>query len=229
MARGKEEAVQEINRTSGAGAGPTAFPGVIKMCETLYSIQAPQIELLSNLDPASQASSIVTISALGNEEMDGDVWIYGADSAHLAGGSQSYLHLKTEEEVTGSVTLDCGTAGTLTLQSGLTQEPNHLVMNPEGITVSSLEKMLLQVLENSLTMTPEGITIQSGESVIELTPEGITLTVGPNVIEITAEGITVNGATLTLTGDAETSVSGASLELTGEADISITAPAVSIS
>jgi hypothetical protein len=214
---------------SGEGTGPGVNESEdIKFCTSLYSIIAPRITLLSNPNILDNEASSIMLNAIGNEDTEGSVSIDGSDSVHVNAGPEAYIHLATEEEVIGTITIDCGAEGTVVLQSGLTQEPNHITMNPEGITVRSLEQIFQEVEDNTLTMTPEGITLQAGDSIIEMTPEGITLTCGDCVVEITAEGVTVNGLTITLAGDTEVSVSGASVSLEGETDVSITAPAVTI-
>ncbi len=141
----------------------------------------------------------------------------------------AWLRVRTEEEV-GTVTADCGADGTLTLQSGETQEPNCVEMSPDGISATSALLISLESEESSVKVDPEGVTTSSAESTISVTAEGITLTVaesvisitaegititcGPSVVEITAEGVVVNGPTVDVTGDGEVGITGAAITIT---------------
>jgi hypothetical protein len=130
------------------------------------------------------------------------VVVSGTGKATLIGGDQAVVQCLTEEEVTGKVTLDCGEVGTIALQSGLAQEPNAVVLNPEGVSLTSLLQVKAAVEENTVMLTPAMISLSSGPSSIEITPEGITISCGPSSIAITPEGVTVTGPTVSITGDA---------------------------
>ncbi|MFO0875837.1 MAG: type VI secretion system tip protein TssI/VgrG [Gemmataceae bacterium] len=177
--------------------------------DTSCNMVAPLITLTSavvNLESPPTTTGIV-IQALGTDGMNGTVAISGTGAASLTGGAQAYVQCVTEEEVTGKVTIDCGAAGTICLQSGLTQEPNSLTLNPEGVSIQSLEKISASVEENSITIDPATISLSSGPSSITITPEGITISCGPCSVAITPEGITVSGPTVAVSGDAEVGLS----------------------
>jgi type VI secretion system secreted protein VgrG len=185
------------------------------VCDSQYSVSAPVIHLASTLDPEDTGPSAVYVEALGNEEIGGNVLVFGSTSAFLGGGAMASVNVETNDAEEGLVTLDCGPDGTITLQSGLAKEPNALTMSPEGISVTSLLKITLQTAESSITIDPEaGITLSVAESSISITPEGITLSCGAASIEMTPAGLVLNAPTITVSGDAETTISTAALAIT---------------
>jgi len=215
----------EALKDLGAGPGGVAdrSSGVaMKASESLYSIAAPRIALISSPTLIPSEPTLIDIQSISELPGDGNVIIAASTSTAVVGGEMASVLVETQEEVTGKVTVDCGPEGTILLQSGIVREPNSLVMEPAGITVSSVPKITLEsdesrimldaegitesVAESVLSITPEGITLTVAESIIEITPEGITLTSGPSVVEITAEGIVINGATISLAADEELSV-----------------------
>jgi hypothetical protein len=209
-----DEIMQLGALAAGAEAGIQATASAsTKMCDSLYTIDSPLIVLRSSPTVASQYDSRIKLAALGGLMGPGEVTVYASGKSHIAGGPEAYLDLETTAAAIGSITLDCGAAGTLNLQSGLTGQPNRISMEPDGIGITSSLKTFLEVLENSLTVTPAGISIEAGESIIELTPEGITLSVGPNVIEITPEGITITGLLLTLESEANIQCTAPTIDL----------------
>lgn len=141
----------------------------------------------------------------------------------------AWLRTETAEEI-GSVTADCGADGTLTLQSGITQEPNCIEMTPEGITATSALMITVEseessvkvdpvgvttsAAESTISVTAEAITLSVAESMIAITAEGITISCGASAIEITAEGIVISGPTVDVTGDAEVGITGAAITIT---------------
>ena len=218
-------------------------------CDTMYTVYAPGITLLSSPDPSNTtSSSVILIEALGNEAIEGNVLVYGSDSTHVAGGAEAYARVQTigdEGAGTGLVTIDCGADGTMMLQSGLAKEPNGIMMSPEGIVVSSAELVTVLADENSLTIDPEagimlevgesnvavteeaGISLTVGSTAIEITEEGITLTCGPNAVAITAEGITLsNGANTVEVSDEGIEINGEIVSVSGDEELSLDAPMI---
>jgi hypothetical protein len=173
------------------------------------------LALVSDPDPVLNAEDPVgiVIQANGLEDTDGEVLVYGTGKVTLMGGAQASVQCITEEEVTGTVTIDCGAAGSIILQSGLAQEPNLVSLAPEGITIQSVVEVKIVVDENSITLNPAAITLQSGPSSISITPEGITLTCGPCSIALTPEGIVVSGPTVEVSGDASLTLGGAAITI----------------
>ena len=183
-------------------------------CESTYTIGAPLIRLISDPSTDSAEGPLgIVIQAKGLEGTDGEVVVYGTGKASLIGGDQASVQCKTLEEVEGQITIDCGAEGTINLQSGLTREPNNLLLNPEGIAITSALQVQTTVEENSITLNPAEIALAAGLSSINMTPEGITLSCGPCSIAITPEGITISGPTVTLSGDATVSISSAAVSI----------------
>jgi hypothetical protein len=213
-----QDAIDFINAVSvaEAGHGPgESAPSHYQDCAARYTIDAPVINLRSDPGVEWTGPSAIYIQALGGEEEGGDVLVFGSDCVFVAAGSMGSINVETNAEEQGLITADCGPAGTITLQSGEAQEPNALVLGPEGISASSLELIKLQTVENSVTIDPEeGITLQVGENTITLTPEGIVLSCGPSSIEITAAGIVIDGPTVTINGEGETTISTPALAIT---------------
>src|SRR5262249_24119032 len=148
-------------------------------CDNAYTLCAPSLTLLSAPDATDSENPVgIVIQANGLEGTDGEVLVYGTGKASLIGGVQAVVQCVTEEEVTGKVTIDCGEVGTIALQSGLTQEPNCILLSPEGISLTSLLLIKATVEENSVTLDPAMISLASGPSSISITPEGITLSCG---------------------------------------------------
>jgi hypothetical protein len=186
----------------------------IHWCDSAYTINAPRITLVSTPDPLTLVEPVgILLQATGLEGTDGEVCVFGTGKACLIGGAQASVVCVTEEEVTGTVTIDCGPVGTIALQSGLAQEPNLVSLNPEGILLQSLLEVKATVEENSVTLNPAMISLQSGPSSISITPEGITLTCGPCSIALTMEGIVISGPTVEVSGDAAVTVSGAAITI----------------
>lgn len=229
-----QEYGEYINIRDGGGTGSGEAGSATSGChaesaDVLYTLTAPTINLVSALEPTDEGPSLIAIQALGSEDLNGVVLICGSSMSVVQGGSMAWLRVETEAEV-GTVTADCGADGTLTLQSGITQEPNCIEMTPEGITASSALMLTLEseessvkvdpegvttsVAESLISVTAEGITLTVAESVIEITAEGITITCGASVLEITAEGVVVNGPTVDVTGDAEVGITGAAITIT---------------
>jgi hypothetical protein len=196
------------------GPGDSSSPSY-NVCDSDYTISAPGITLVSNPAADSTGPSGIYLEALGSDTGGGDVLIFGSDSAFVAGGAMASINVFTNDAEEGTITADCGPDGTITLQSGLAKEPNALTMSPEGISVTSLLKIALQTAESSITIDPEqGITLQVAESSISITPEGITLSCGAASIEMTPAGLVLSAPTITVSGEAETTISTAALAIT---------------
>jgi hypothetical protein len=133
------------------------------------------------------------------------------------------------DEVAGNITVDCGADGFIFLQSGPEKVPNLVMLDPEGITVSSEELITLSAIENNVIVDPEeGITLQAAENLLTVTEEGIVLTAGPNTITLTPEAIVLEAAGATIELSAEGIViNGMTLELTGDSELSLSAPMIS--
>jgi type VI secretion system secreted protein VgrG len=184
--------------------GPTDSSRQTVSTDSGYTLTAPVLALLSDPDPVLNAEDPVgiIIQANGLEGTDGEVLVYGTGKATLVGGEQASVQCVTEEEVTGTVTIDCGPVGTIVLQSGLAQEPNSLQLSPEGIAIRSLLEITATVEENSISINPAMISLSSGPSSLSVTPEGITIACGPSSIAITPEGIVISGPMISISGDA---------------------------
>ncbi|WP_435020425.1 type VI secretion system Vgr family protein [Tundrisphaera sp. TA3] len=214
----------EGERSSGVADVDTSGM-VTKSSDSLYAINSPRISLLSSLGLDATEPSLIAIQALGNELTQGTVLVQGTSEVIAIGGDQTYFSMETIEDVEGAVLLDCGPAGTITLQSGIEQEPNSLIMSPEGIAASSTLRIEAEVDECSITMTPEGITETAAESALSITAEGITLTVAESVVEITAEGIILTSGPCSVEITPEgIMINGLTIALTGDESVEITAP-----
>jgi hypothetical protein len=135
------------------------------------------------------------------------------------------LTLQVDEAIP-TVTLDCGADGVLTLQSGVEMEPNFLMMDPEGILISSLELVTIQSAENHVLVdAEEGVTLQALENLLTVSDEGILLSVGASSILISDDSITLEagGATLEMSS-AGIVLNGVSLALSADSDLSLSAP-----
>jgi len=225
-----DEYSEYIDYSEGKGSGEaTSISGChAESADVLYTLNAPGISLVSALEPTDEGPSLITIQALGNEELDGVVVICGSGMSVVQGGAMAWMRVETLAEI-GAVTLDCGADGTLTLQSGITQEPNCIEMNPEGITASSALEVTLESEESSVKVDPLGVTTTAAESLISVTPEGITLTVAESVVEITAEGITITcGASVVEITAAGVVMNGPTIDVTGDAEVGLTGAAIMI-
>ncbi|WP_406695663.1 type VI secretion system tip protein TssI/VgrG [Singulisphaera sp. Ch08] len=217
-----------VRATGDEGAAVDISGCHVETADVLYSLNAPSICLVSALEPTNDGPSLITIQALGNEEIDGIVLVCGSGMSVVQGGAMAWLRVETEAEI-GSVTADCGADGTLTLQSGITQEPNCIEMAPEGITASSALMITVESEESSVKVDPVGVTTSAAESTISVTAEAITLTVAESVLAITAEGITISCGASAIEITAEGIViSGPMVDVTGDTEVGITGAAITI-
>lgn len=216
-------------RATGSGDEAVDISGChVESADVLYTLNSPNICLVSALGPTDEGPSLITIQALGNEEIDGVVLICGSGMSVVQGGAMAWLRAETAEEI-GSITADCGADGTLTLQSGITQEPNCIEMNPEGITASSALMITVESEESSVKVDPVGVTTAAAESMISVTAEAITLSVAESTIAITAEGITIScGASAIEITPEGVVISGPTVDVSGDAEVGITGAAITI-
>src|SRR6185437_12913495 len=193
----------------------------------IYTIDTPQIVLRSNPAVASVSPSQIKLSALGNAAATGEVTIEAKTKTHVNGGAAAYLNLESIAPTNGTIVLDCGALGKLSLQSGLTQQPNAILLEPDnGITIASLLKVMLDVLGNSILIDPDGIALVAGDSSITMTAEGIILNCGGNGIQITPEGVTITGTTVGVNATTLDLV-GTSLDITGST-VTVVGPEINI-
>jgi type VI secretion system secreted protein VgrG len=207
--------VNEEDDTSLLSGPGEDFADVVNQHDSPYTLSAPLLTLLSAPLPTDDGEvNGILIQATGLEGIDGVVTVYGTGSSYLLGGDMASVSCVTEGEAVGIVTIDCGgPEGSIILQSGEEQEPNSMLLGPEGVILQSAEEITVMVEENLINVAETGITLSVGQSGIEIGEEGITLFCGPNVIEISDEGIVVNGITLELTADAEASLAAPMIEI----------------
>lgn len=199
------------SKGSGGGSGVTTDAPAMSMHthESDYYLTAPTVTLTSYGVDGVLAN--VTLQAVGD-------------------GTAPFVTASANGEV-GYVTLDCGTEGILTLQSGSEKLPNALEMAPEGITVTSAELIALLTDENTVEIDPEvGVTITAGENTVLVADELIEITAGASSITLTDDSITLEagGATLELSS-AGIVINGVTVTMTGDSAISLSAPLMNIS
>ncbi|HWG44736.1 MAG TPA: hypothetical protein VN688_18315, partial [Gemmataceae bacterium] len=210
-----------------AGVTAAEASAITKVCDSIYTIDTPQIVLRSNPAVASVSPSQIKLSALGNAAATGEVTIEAKTKTHVNGGAAAYLNLESIAPTNGTIVLDCGALGKLSLQSGLTQQPNAILLEPDnGITIASLLKVMLDVLGNSILIDPDGIALVAGDSSITMTAEGIILNCGGNGIQITPEGVTITGTTVGVNATTLDLV-GTSLDITGST-VTVVGPEINI-
>jgi hypothetical protein len=109
----------------------------------------------------------------------GNVIVSGGSSVALDSGPAA-LWLTSSSPVSGSVILEAGTGGTVTVTTGPAFEGPALIMSPETIT--------LRVGASSIVLTPDSISLIVGEATYTLTSEGIVEEMGEVTREMTFEG-----------------------------------------
>ena len=184
----------------------------------------PQIQVQDNAVDQVILAPTVTIAGMGALTELPTVIVQAVSDA---GGASLALQV---EEAIPAVTLDCGPDGIITLQSGEEMEPNYLMMDPEGIIVSSLEMITLESAENNVVVdAEEGITLQALENLLTVSDEGILLSVGASSILISDDSITLEAGGATLEMSTEGIVlNGVSLSLAGDSEIEIAAPLMTV-
>ena len=184
----------------------------------------PQIQVQDNSVDQVILAPTITLAGLGNLTELPTVAVQAMNDAGIASLSRQV------EEAIPTVTLDCSVDGILTLQSGPEMEPNCVMMDPEGIIVSSVEMVTVSSAENNVIVdSEEGITLQALENLLTVSDEGILLTVGASSILISDDSITLEagGATVELSS-AGIVLNGVSVSLSGDSEISMAAPMMTV-
>lgn len=191
---------------TGAGGSPS-LPGISAetadglKCMTAasaYCIAAPAICLFGRSETGSDASIVVQTDALGCMSL------LSGTATTIASGANALISLKSGG-AGGTMTLDCGGVGSLTLQSGPDVKTNTLTMTEEGVSLESLLQIELAAgLFAAIVNSDEGIVLglrgDTGPT-ITIGEAGIELKFGASSIALTATGITLSGANVTHSAD----------------------------
>jgi hypothetical protein len=154
-------------------------------------------------------ADLVLASTFGNVRLmahysEGNVIISGAGSASMDCGPAA-LWLKSSTPLAGTVILEAGIGGTVTITSGPPFEGPSIETTPETITLSvgaskivmTPASITLMVAEATYTLTAEGIAETLGEVTRAVTFQGHNLTAGETEFNLGLQGETKEGPTMT--------------------------------
>lgn len=179
-----------------------------------FRVMAKNIKLASipdaNADPKIDG---IVLSSIGPNNNDGSIRIESSQTLDLIVGKKGGIGLKTDAMGTVTMTLDCSSDGSISLQSGSNLEPNWLALHEHGIWAMSTQAILLSAEESQATFDPnEGVTLKSfeGKNKIVMGKDSISLVRGENSIEINDKGIVLNAKSITINSSGALKLDGGS-------------------
>lgn len=134
-------------------------------------------------------SKLTLVSSFGNVEIfsaadEGNVNVQGPAFVSLTSPPAS-IFLTNKAALEGTVLVEAGTVGNITLTTGPAVGGSYFTMQPAqvGLTVGP------DVVGASIAVTPVGITLKVGVVELSLSPTGIKMSVPPASFELTSTGI----------------------------------------
>jgi hypothetical protein len=182
-----------------------------------------QIQATGSIDIASHGNR-TSLMAAGEK---GVLAMAANKLAAIACGSTA-LSMENDEDNAGSVSLQAGPEGELTIALGPVEVGPRIVLEPEMITIAvgapgvgasiklTPESILLQVAENTVELSPEGLTETIAEVIRSMTPEGQTVTAGETVHNVGLTGEESEGPTNMAEAEGDASIMAPMLEVTGD-------------